>query len=68
LLPTLDLRTLGVKVFAVQLHHSGSVREARALIERLVRQGYAAVACQPTVKVTFAREDLLDGGPPHDAG
>ncbi len=58
-LPTLDLRALGVKVFAVQLHHTGSVRDARALITRLRRDGYEPVACRPAVKLTFAHRDLL---------
>jgi FkbM family methyltransferase len=58
-IPTLDLRALGVKVFATQLHHSGSVREARALVTQLRQDGYELVACRPIVKLTFARRDLL---------
>ena len=58
-LPTLDLRELGVKVFAVQLHHNGSVRQARALVARLREQGYEPVACRPAVKLTFALRELL---------
>jgi FkbM family methyltransferase len=60
-LPTLDLRGLGVKVFAVQLHHAGSVAQAKSLIAQLAEQGYAAVARRPAVKIAFVREDLLDG-------
>jgi len=59
LLPTLDLNALGVKVLAIQLHHTGTVRDAKGLIERLNRQGYAPVACRPVVKITFVRHDLL---------
>ncbi|MCW3069519.1 MAG: methyltransferase FkbM family [Solirubrobacterales bacterium] len=59
LLPTLDLPALGVKVFAVQLHHTGSVGEARELIASLASQGYDPVACRPAVKLTFAHRDLL---------
>ena len=59
LLPTIDLRELGVKVFATQLHHNGSVRDARDLIARLREGGYEPVACRPKVKLTFARVDLL---------
>lgn len=59
LLPTLDLRELGVKVFATQLHHNGSVSGARRLIAHLREQGYEPVACRPAVKLTFARSDLL---------
>jgi len=58
-LPTIDMRALGVKVFATQLHHTGSVGEARALIAGLDEQGYEPVACRSAVKVTFALRDLL---------
>jgi FkbM family methyltransferase len=58
LLSALDLRALGVKVFATQLHHTGSVREARALIARLGEQGYDPVACHPAVKLTFIAREL----------
>ncbi len=58
-LPTVDLRELGVKVFAVQLHHNGSVSAARRLIAHLRKGGYEPVACRPAVKLTFARSDLL---------
>jgi FkbM family methyltransferase len=58
-LPTLDLPALGVKVFAIQLHHTGSVADARRLIARLSDLGYAPVACRSPVKLTFARSDLL---------
>jgi FkbM family methyltransferase len=59
LLSAVDLRALGVKIFATQLHHTGSVREARALVARLHEQGYDAVACRPAVKITFAARELL---------
>lgn len=59
-LPTLDLPAVGVKIFAVQLHHNGTVAQARALIERLRGAGYEPVACKPAVKMTFARRDLLE--------
>ena len=52
-LPTLDLRNLGVRVFATQLHHNGGVRDARNLIASLERQGYRATA----IKITFVRDD-----------
>jgi len=60
LFPKLDLDSLGVKVFAVQLHHNGSVRAARRLISALDEQGYDLVACCPVIKVTFVRRDLLE--------
>jgi FkbM family methyltransferase len=58
-LPTLDLRAMGVKVFATQLHHTGSVRDARGVITRLHEQGYEPVACCTVVKLTFVDRDLL---------
>ena len=65
LLPTLDLQALGVRVFATQLHHTGSVREARALISNLGAAGYVPVACRSAVKITFARSDLLAAASDH---
>jgi len=59
LLSTIDLRALGVKVFAAQLHHTGSVRDAHALIARLHEQGYDPVACRSAVKLTFVARELL---------
>jgi FkbM family methyltransferase len=59
LLPMLDLPSLGVKVFSVQLHHTSSVRHARALIRRLDTSGYVAVGCCPAVKVTFVHRDVF---------
>jgi FkbM family methyltransferase len=58
-LPTLDLQALGVKVFATQLHHNGSIAQARAIIAQLRDAGYEPVACRPVVKLTFVRSDLL---------
>jgi FkbM family methyltransferase len=59
LLPTLDLRSLGVKAFAVQLHHTGSVSDARRLIERLREDGYEPAGRLSVVKLTFVHRDLL---------
>ncbi len=58
-LPTIDLRALGVKIFDVQLHHTGSVAEARRLIAGLREQGYEPVACRTVVKLSFALGELL---------
>jgi FkbM family methyltransferase len=58
-LPTLDMRAMGVKVFATQLHHTASVSRAKALIAELAQQGYEPVACVSAVKITFVRTDLL---------
>lgn len=58
-MPTIDLRAMGVKVFATQLHHTAPVRRAKALVALLARQGYEPVACIPAVKLTFIRDDLL---------
>lgn len=58
-LPTIDMHALGVKVFATQLHHTGSVGEARGLIAKLRKDGYEPVGCRSAVKLAFARSDLL---------
>lgn len=58
-IPSLDLHELGVKVFATQLHHTGSVTEAHRLIAKLRDDGYEPVACRPAVKIAFARRDLV---------
>jgi FkbM family methyltransferase len=58
-IPTLDLVRLGVKVFATQLHHTGTVRDAGRLVTELREQGYEPVACHPAVKLTFVRRDLI---------
>jgi len=58
-IPTLDLRALGVRIFSTQIHHNGSVADARGLIAKVRRDGYDAVACVPSVKLTFVRRDLL---------
>jgi FkbM family methyltransferase len=59
LMPTLDLPGLGVKVFAIQLHHNRSVAEARGLIAKVRDDGYDAVACLSPAKFTFVRRDLI---------
>lgn len=57
IIPTLDFRALGIKLFGTQLHHSGSVSQARALIEAMRNQGYDPVAIRPVLKITFIRRD-----------
>jgi FkbM family methyltransferase len=59
LLGDLDLRAIGVKLLAVQLHHTGTVRQARTLIRRLEGQGYVPVGRHPAVKLTFVARELL---------
>jgi len=59
LVPQLDLPAMGVEVFAVQLHHTGSVRAARGLLATLGERGYEPVANRPAVKLTFVRRELL---------
>jgi FkbM family methyltransferase len=55
LVPTLDLVGLGVKVFSIQLHHTGTLAQALGLIDDLRRQGYRLVAERPRLKLTFSR-------------
>jgi FkbM family methyltransferase len=66
LVPTLDLVALGTRVFAVELHHTGSFAQASELIEGLSRQGFRLVARKPPGQVTFARESSSRG--PDDLG
>ncbi len=61
LMPTLDLVGLGVRVFAVQLHHTGSVADAKRLVAGVERQGFRLVAQRPVVKLTFARMPAAPG-------
>jgi len=60
LVPSLDLQAMGVKVFATQLHHTGTVKDGRRLIESLREKGYEPVACRPAVKLTFADKEFLE--------
>jgi FkbM family methyltransferase len=56
LVPTLDLMSFGIHIFAVQLHHKpGTTSDALRLIEGVRRQGFRLVAQRPVVKLTFAR-------------
>jgi hypothetical protein len=55
LLPTLDLVALGVTIFSIQLHHTGTVRQALNLVAAVRRQGFRLVAQRPVVKLTFYR-------------
>jgi FkbM family methyltransferase len=57
LVPTFDLVGLGVRVFALQLHHTGSVGQAMRMIERLRGQGYRLVAQRRAAKLAFARAE-----------
>ena len=61
LVPTLDLVALGVSVFAIQLHHTGTIGDAMRLIGGVRGQGFRLVAQRPAVKLTFAR---ASPGPP----
>jgi FkbM family methyltransferase len=59
LVPTLDLVALGVRVFALQLHHVGSVHQAARMIEGVRRQGYQVVARWRPGKVAFVRASAV---------
>jgi FkbM family methyltransferase len=61
LVPNLDLVGLGVHVFSIQLHHTGTVGDAMRLIDGLRRQGFRLVARRPTVKLTFAANTRVGG-------
>jgi FkbM family methyltransferase len=55
LLPSLDLLGMGVRIFCIQLHHTGSVRQARELVAGVRGQGFRLVVVKPTVRLTFLR-------------
>jgi FkbM family methyltransferase len=56
LMPTLDLRALGVRVLCIQLHHTGSVRQAQALVDHVRGEGFRLVVSEPVVRLTFVRD------------
>ena len=53
--PSLDLRALGVRVFLVELHHTRSAATARRLIDALAADGYALVHRKHPTNFTFVR-------------
>jgi FkbM family methyltransferase len=59
LMPTVSLRELGVKVFAIQLHNVAGIARARTMIEAVRREGFEPVARRHPVKLTFVHSDLL---------
>jgi FkbM family methyltransferase len=58
--PQLDLDALGVKAFALQIHHNRGPREAQRLIRQLDERGFELIGMRPTIKLAFARRALLD--------
>lgn len=59
--PQLDLRALGVRVFCVQVHHNKSVRSARRLVQTIEAQGYRYVGERHVSKLTFLGIGDFDG-------
>ncbi len=57
--PRLDLDALGIKALAFQVHHNGGTRAARRLIEHLDEHGFELIGMRPTLKLAFARRELL---------
>jgi FkbM family methyltransferase len=56
LVPTLDLAGIGVRVFCIQLHHTGTVRDAKALLAGIREQGFRLVNYDEAVRLTFVRD------------
>lgn len=54
-LPTLNLRAIGVRVLCVELHPSESVKGARELIAAIRAQGYRLIHCKHPASYTFVR-------------
>jgi FkbM family methyltransferase len=57
--PQLDLDALAVKALAFQVHHNRGPREARRLIGQLDERGFELIGMRPTIKLAFARRELL---------
>jgi FkbM family methyltransferase len=55
LVPGLDLIGLGVQVFCVELHHTGSVRQARDLLDDLHDKGFRLVHQRMPANLTLVR-------------
>ncbi|HXB64360.1 MAG TPA: FkbM family methyltransferase [Solirubrobacteraceae bacterium] len=60
LVSQLPLDALQVKALAFQVHHNRPPREALRLIELLDQQGFELIGMRPTIKLAFARRELLD--------
>jgi FkbM family methyltransferase len=58
--PQLDLDGLAVKALAFQVHHNRGPREALRLVEHLEGRGFELIGMRPTIKLAFARRELLD--------
>jgi FkbM family methyltransferase len=56
LVPTLDLAGIGVRVFCIQLHHTGTVSDAKALLAGIRAQGFRLVNYDEAVRLTFVRD------------
>ncbi|MBI5105851.1 MAG: FkbM family methyltransferase [Solirubrobacterales bacterium] len=54
-IPSLDLRALGVRVFLTEFHHTSPAGLARAVIGQLEREGYRAVHRKDPTSFTFVR-------------
>jgi FkbM family methyltransferase len=57
--PQLDLDALKVKALALQVHHNRGARAAQRLIEHLDERGFELIGIRPTLKLAFARRELL---------
>jgi hypothetical protein len=47
---------MGVRVFCIQLHHTGTVHDARSLVEGICDQGFRYVNYDEAVRLTFVRD------------
>ena len=55
--PTLDLRAIGVEVFLVQFHHYRPARNAKDIINTLRQAGYRPVYNRNPARLTFVSEE-----------
>lgn len=58
--PELDLRALGVRIFCVELHPSRPVSTAHELIDEIFSQGYSLVHCHHPASFTFVQQRPSD--------
>jgi FkbM family methyltransferase len=61
-LPRLDLTALGVQVLCMELHHTGSARRARGLLDGLHQQGFRLVHQRPPASFTLVRRPVAAHG------
>jgi FkbM family methyltransferase len=55
IVPTLDLRAMGVRAFCIQVHHNRGLLAGHKIVRTVERQGLAYVAQRSSAKLTFVK-------------